>query len=383
MISRRDALGCIGALAAAACSAARTPASPPATPAPETHLELDPLVDLVPAAGLQWLVELRPPEILSSVAVASGVDLVIPGPNFDAFAQHHGGVDLRRATELAVAGFPDVTLALARTPVDPARVEKSFSDRAGGVEGRAVEQGIVRFWGTVGPARQQMAVFGHQAVALEQGQFGPLRVATYFAHGKLRRSPRALHADPLASAADRLGEAPARAFAPGPFTGPWAKGLGGLLAAATAGAVSARPVRTAKGDEGLRLTMLVLGAWGNDSANALARLSAAFGVLAQDSLGRLCGLDRPLEGPHVVGDATEVRLEVTVDPTLLARGIRDATGGTAADIVASLSAPPPRLDGAGAPNGRTQQTPLNKGPGATACEWREQLAALAGLPAEH
>ncbi|MGH7436171.1 MAG: hypothetical protein ACRENE_10905 [Polyangiaceae bacterium] len=348
MISRRDALGCIGALAAAACSAGRTPASPPPAPAPESRLALDPLVNLVPAAGLKWLVDLRPPELLSSAAVGSGVDLVVPGSHFDAFAQHHGGVDLRRASEVAVAGFADVTLSLVRATVDPARVEKAFSDRAGGVEGRAIEPGIVRFWGTVGPARQQMAVFGHKAVALEQGQFGPLRVATYFAQGKLRRSPQALRADPLAGAAERLGDAPARAFARGPFTGPWAKGLGGLLAAATAGAASARPVRTARGDEGLKLTVLVLGAWGDDSAQALARLGAAFNVLAQDPLGRLCGLDRPLEGPHVVGDATEVRLEVTVDPTLLARGIRDATGGTAADIVASLSAPPLAPTGAGA-----------------------------------
>jgi hypothetical protein len=341
MISRRDALGCIGALAAAACSPARRISPPALTLAPDPPLELDPIVDLVPAAGLVWLVDLQPPELLASPAMARAIDLVIPGDRFAAFARSRGGIDLRRAVEITVAGFADATLGLARLPVDPTRVEKAFRDRAGGVDGRAAEQSVVRVWGTVGDGREQIAIFGHQGVGLERGRFGPLRVASYFAQGKLRRSPHALRADPLAAAAERLGKAPARAFAPGPFVGPWAGGLAGLLAAATAAAASARPVQQPSGEDALVLTLNLFGAWGDDSGNAAARLGAAFNVLAQDSLGRLCGLNRPLDGPHVVGDATEVRLEVTVDPTLLARGIRDATGGAAADIVASLSTSPP------------------------------------------
>jgi hypothetical protein len=341
MISRRDALVCIGALAAAACTASRPTRSAPGAPQPDPALMLDPIVDLVPAAGLVWLVDLRPPELLESPAMARAVDLVIPADRFDAFAQSHGGVDLRRAAELSVAGFADVTLGLVRLPVDPGRVEKAFGDRAGAVDGRAVEQGVVRVWGTVGGSREQIAIFGHDGVGQERGRFGPLRVAGYFARGKLRRSPQALRADPLAAAAERLGNAPARAFAPGPFVGPWAGGLGGLLAGATAAAASATPLRQPNGEVALALTLILLGAWGDQASDAAARLGAAFNVLAQDSLGRLCGLNRPLGGPHVVGDATEVRLEVTVDPTLLARGIRDATGGTAADIVASLPTPRP------------------------------------------
>ncbi len=339
MISRRDALGCIGALAAAACS--RPSPSAPHAPAPDPPLKLDPLVDLVPAAGLVWLVDLQPAQLLRSPTMARAVDLVIPADRFDAFAQGRGGVDLRRAAELTVAGFADVTLGLVKVPVDPGQIEKAFGARARAVDGRAFEQGVVRVWGTVGDEREQIAIFGHQGAGQERGRFGPLRVASYFAQGKLRRSPQALRADPLATAADRLGAAPARAFAPGPFVGPWAAGLGGLLAAATSAAASARPVPQPNGEDTLLLTLVLFGAWGDDAANAAARLGAAFNVLAQDSLGRLCGLNRPLAGPHVVGDATEVRLEVTVDPTLLARGIRDATGGTAADIVASLSTSPP------------------------------------------
>jgi hypothetical protein len=336
MISRRGALACMGALGAMACQAtphasSLPPSPPPAAPA----LKLDPVVDLVPAAGLEWLIDLRPTELLGSPTLAPAIDGILPSDRFEAFARRHGGVDVRKASEIAVAGFADVTFAVARLPVDPARVEKAFADRAAAVEGRAFEHGVTRLWGTVGDEREQIAIFGDQAVGLEQGRFGPLQVASYFAEGRLKRSPRALYADPLLTLADRLGDAPLRAFAPGPFVGPWAEGLGGLLRAATAAGGCMHPVTTASGTGAVKVTLVVLGAWGADAADAASRVGAAFNVLAEDPLGRLAELNRPLEGPHVVGNATEVRLEVILDATALARGVRDATSARAADIVAS------------------------------------------------
>ena len=191
-------------------------------------------------------------------------------------------------------------------------------------------------WGSVGEEREQIAIFGDQAIGIERGHFGPLRVASYFAQGKLKRSPQALRADPLRAASERLGDAPVRAFAPGPFVGPWADGLGGLLRAATAVGASLEPAPSADGGEpALKLAVVVLGAWGPDAPGAAERLGAAFNVLAEDPLGRLAALNRPKSGPHVVGNATEVRLEVTLDATALARGIRDATSAEVPDIVAS------------------------------------------------
>ncbi len=266
--------------------------------------------------------------------------MIVPGDRFDAFALRHGGVDLRRASEVTVASFADATLAIARLPVEPARIEKAFADRAAAVEGRAAERGVTRLWGTVGEAREQIAIFGHGAVGLEQGAFGPLQAASYFAEGRLKKSPPALRADPLSALAERLGDAPLRAFAPGPFEGKWAQGLAGLLRAATAVGASARPVALAGGEAGMAVKLLVQGAWGVDAGAAAERLEAAFHVLAEDPLGRLSDLNRPKDGPHVVGSATEVRLEVTVDPTSLARGVRDATSAAAADIVASPRSAP-------------------------------------------
>jgi hypothetical protein len=343
MISRRDALAALAtqaALVALSCGAPR-PAAPPPTPeAPP--LKLEPLVDLVQAAGLIWLVDARPLDLLADASLGAAIAQVLPPDRLDSFAARQGGVDLRRASELVIAGFENVDLALARLAVDPARVEKAFANRALAVEGRAVERGVTRMWGTVGGDREQVAIFGREGVGLERGHFGPLRVASYFAEGRLKRSPQALRAEPLRTAAERLGEAPLRGFAPGPFEGRWASGLGGLLGAATAVAGSVRPTRTGAGEGSLQLSVVLLGAWGQDAGVAAARLAAAFGVLAEDPLGRLAGLNRPKDGPRVSGDETHVRLEVVLDPTELARGIRDATSAAAADIVASprRGAPP-------------------------------------------
>lgn len=325
--TRREALALLaGALAACRGGAAATPEPPGA------ELKLEPLVGLAAAAGLAWLVDVRPAELLASPPVASAVSVVLPPDRFDAFAGRHGGVDLRLATELVVAGYDGATLALARAPVQPGRVEAAFGARAVVVEGRAVEGGVTRLWGSVGGERQQVGVFGARAVGLERGRLGPLRAAIYFAQGRLRRALPALSADPLARVAAVLGDAPVRAFAPGPFAGEWAKGLGGLLGAATAVGLAARPLK----DRGsaVDLQVLLTGAWGTDAPAAAERLAAAFQLLANDSLGRLMGVDHPLEEPRVSGDHEGLRLGVVLDLAALARGLHAATDARISEIMA-------------------------------------------------
>ncbi len=224
-------------------------------------------------------------------------------------------MDLRRAEQVAVAGYERATLGLARLPVDPWRVEAAFAARARSVEGRAVERGVTRLWGTVGDEREQVALFAGQGLGIERGGFGPLQAAIYFAQGRLRRSLPALRAEPLAGMAARLGEGPLRGFAPGPFEADWATGLGGLLGAATALGVRLRAadraadrdqtaVGAAGGTAGVLAVRLVLtGAWGADAPAAAERLAAAFQVLAEDPLGRLTGLSHPVDGPGRHGRA--------------------------------------------------------------------------------
>jgi hypothetical protein len=142
----------------------------------------------------------------------------------------------------------------------------------------------------------------------------------------------ALKAEPLARAATLLGDAPLRAFAPGPFEGTWARGLGGLLAGATAAAAAATPIDAPR--PGLDLRFVVTGAWGTDAPAAADRLRAAFEVLAGDSLGRLLGLDRPLVAASSSGDAEALRLQVSLDAGRLAQGLHAATGATITEIMA-------------------------------------------------
>jgi hypothetical protein len=332
MKSRREALALMGAFVAAACAPRH--AAPHAAPA-APPLKLNPLTDLVAAPGLVWLVVVRPTALYEQAALAGALDLALPPDRFEAFARRHGGIDLRRASEVAVAGFQDTTLALARLPIEPPRIEATFAEQGDAVEGRAVSHGITRVWGTVRGRRQQVATMGREALAVEWGRFGPLETACYFAEGRLHRSLPALRSDPLSSAAGKLGDAPVRGFAPGPFEGSWAGGLGGLLGAATAVGAAARTVETPAGDPALELTLLLLGAWGADCGGAAERLGAAFRVLSEDPLGRLTQLNRPRTGPTVSGDPSALRLVVAVDPIALARGFRDATDASVAAIMSS------------------------------------------------
>ena len=370
-IARRQLLGAVfGALAAlgeAACAPERRPRGPAAS-VPYFPLALDPLVDLVPAAGLEWLVAINPPELLASPALAAVVSALVPDEQFETFARRHGAVDLRRADQIAVAGHARSTLGLARLPVEPWRIEAAFAARARVVEGRAVERGVTRFWGTVGDEREQVAVFGGRGVGIERGALGPLRVALYFAEGRLKRSAPALRSEPLAAASGLLGDAPVRGFAPGPFVGPWATGLGGLLGASTALAASlrgqegTRPAAggardgaggaggardgaergnggagleaTATSGPSLALRLVLTGAWGQDAPAAAERLGEAFQLLAEDPVGRLAGLDRPLADPVTSAAPDALALDVALDPVRMVAGVRAVMGAPVAEIMA-------------------------------------------------
>jgi hypothetical protein len=333
-VSRRDAIALITAIAASACSGPRP--LPAAAPPEREPFTVDPLVDLVPAAGLRWLLELRPRRLFADAPFASAVSLVAPEELFATFALRHGGIDPRAAAQLVVAGVDEAWLALALLPVDPAGIEGAFARRAAAVEGRAVERGITRFWGTVGEAREQVAVFGHSAVGLEEGRFGPLGVATYFATGRLHRSRPALRSDPLEAMARRLGDAPIRGLVPGPFEGAWAGGLGGLLRASTAAGLALRPATTRPGDSrsALALRLVLMGAWRNDGPAAADRLAAAYRVLTEDALGRLAGMTHPVVPPKASWDPAALELEVTLDAADLARGLHAVTSGSLEEIMA-------------------------------------------------
>jgi hypothetical protein len=292
-------------------------------------LHLSPLADLVPAAGLRWIADVRPKELLRDPALIPAVAAAVPEAELDGMARAWGGIDLRAVDALVIGGFDAATLFLAQEPLDPARVEVAFGARVADVEGRAIDEPrtagassppLVRVWGSVGTRHETLVLFGRDAAGLAVGSDVPLRAAELFALQRMKRARPAWQAPPLDRMASLLGEAPIRAAAPGPFGGPWAAGLGGLLASTTAAGVAIRP-----DGEALRVTLILMGGWGERSGEARGRLERRYDSLAKSGLGRLTGLDRPVVPPRVVDLPDALELEVSVRAAPLLRGLRDAT----------------------------------------------------------
>jgi hypothetical protein len=296
-------------------------------------LHLESACALAPAAGVEWVVDARPRALAEIPDLIPVIALVVPEARFGTFAATHGGIDVRQITELCVAKYKDTVLTLARAPLDPARVERTFADRITHPGGRSVDvvnPPVVRVWGEVNGEAQQLVVFARELVALEQGRAGPVRAAEAFAQGKLRRSSPVLHSGALATAVKTIGDAPVRVFAPGPFEGEVAQGLGGLMRASTGVAASAEfvgpPARIA-------VKIVLTGAWGKDAPAASERLAAAVHVVSESAFGRLLGLDRPLVAPQVRGSDEALVVDVTIDGVALARGVHDALDAEIGDIM--------------------------------------------------
>lgn len=318
--------------------------SPPAKVVPQpppTKLTLSPLVDLVKAPGLTWLVEVSPRRAFEDDAMLAAIASLVPDERFRAFAAHNGKIDLRLLDELVVARFPDATLTLARGAagaLDPAAIHKSFEGRAVHIDGRAVDvvnPAVVRLFGDGAKERVQLVTFGREAVAFETGRFGPLRVAELYAQGKLHRAKPALRAEPLARAAALLGDgAAARFFAAGPFEGEWENALGGLLRASTGVGLALRTTRGGRGH--LKAVAVVLGAFEKAPEDAGHRFGALVDVLlSKNPFGRMLGLHEPIESPRVIGLADALRVEATFDGERIAQGLHRALEAEISEIMGS------------------------------------------------
>lgn len=324
------------ALLMGACGA---PAKAPPSYPP---LHFSPATDLVQAAGIRLLFDVRPREILAHTDLARSFAKIIPDENFRRFSDQQAHVDLRDLDELTYAQYSETDLVLARGVFDPAGVERSFDKRAM-IDGRAIDRKadalgtIVRTWGSVGDDRMQVALFGPEMIGVEKGRFGPLRVAELFAQEKLKRAAPALRAEPLASAAAFLSDAPLRAFAAGPFEGIWKKGFGGLLGASTAVAISIKPTQSDSMHDGdtFAITLALFGSWGDDSAAAGARLAAVVDFIRASTLGALCGLDTAVNGPTKRISASVIAIDATFRTEPFFQGIRDATSASLFEIFRS------------------------------------------------
>jgi len=311
------------------------PRTPPAKPGPPPiPLHLEPACDLAPSAGLSWLVDARPRAIAEIPDLIPALALVFPEERLQAFTTAHGGVDLRQIKDLCVARYADASLAIVHVPLDPEKVGAAFETRSTQTVTRtflAPNPRVVRMTGEIDAEPQRLVLFGHESLALERGKPGPLRAAEAFAFGRLKKASPALQGAALRRVAEVLGDvAPARVFAPGPFEGETARGLGGLLRAATAVGASAK--WTGSGTK-IAIRIVLTGAWGEDASAAAERLGAAAHVLSESAAGHLFGLHRPVEGPFVHVEPEALVLDATIDGAALARGIHDAVDAEVVDIM--------------------------------------------------
>ena len=341
----------VRAIAAAVAVAALPGCAASVAKAPETPLPLSPVVALAPAAGLESIAVVCPKELYADASLLPALQALLPPSDAAALARRHGGADLRELDELVFASYPHATLVLARGVFDPAKIEATFSRRAINIEGRAIDHAggalstITRVWGefssvAAGPnAREQLAIFGLQAVAIERDDVtsseaptpmvGPLRAAELFALRKLAKAKPALAAPPLAAANAAAGEGAVKFMLPGPFSGQLAGAMGGMLSAATAIAAVARP----SGGGHVKVRVVITGAFGDQAPRAAEKVAALADLIASSAMGRLAGLDHPVAARTTMSEPESVTLDCELDALALVRGLRAAAGASVEEVL--------------------------------------------------
>jgi hypothetical protein len=177
---------------------------------------------------------------------------------------------------------------------------------------------------------RSLAALAPATVAIEVGGSLHAKVALLYGTGRLRRAPRALALPDVALLASRFGDAPLRAFAPGPFEGEWKRGLRGLLAACSAAGAALRPATDGSIDTRIRF----VGAWGQDAPRAAEHVVASWAELAGSSVGRVTGVASPLRGPSPFVQSEMVGIDVTIDGSRLLDGLHDLVAADGRDILA-------------------------------------------------
>ncbi|HEU4405116.1 MAG TPA: hypothetical protein VFS43_07485 [Polyangiaceae bacterium] len=333
-------------------------------PPPPEPLHLEPLADLVPSAGLEWLVLARPSELYRSPNLRLPLGLLVPPAGLERLADYTG-FDLRLADELALASDGRSTLYLVRVAHDPALVEARFRERLTD-EPPGVREGssVVRVSGSAGEARRSFAALGGSVVAFETGQPGLLRAAIAFARGRLKRARPALSAEPLASLARRLGDAPLRLYAVNPAREPWPKGAHGLLERAIAAGLVAAP----SPDGSLRVRGALAGTWDDPPSSALGRLEATLRDVGRSAIGRLTSFGEPLVPFSFRGDRDVIEAEGALDAGKLAGGLHAMTSARLDELFPPRAPRPPGPAPRPAPPGAppAQRPPSVPPPGSAA-----------------
>lgn len=314
--SRRSFLASL--VASAATSAVFGCHSPPRTPALETPkaLRTSPLLSLVPAVGLNWLVLVRPRDFFDVQEFEEPLASLFPPARTDALVRMTG-LDPRSLSQAAIASFGHSTLWLGTGEIEPAMIEARFHERLwADARRRVLAPGLVRLSGRVGMRSRSLVLIGDDTAAMAVGDPKLASAVEAYALDRLR-SVSAFEA--LSEVARRRSENSLFAAALGPFDAEWSRGARGLLRTATVvdGAVHIGPNGRMLAEISVQETAP------GQSEDARGRVLASWNDLVSSPLGRLMALDRLLAEPRVRVGEDEVAIEVEVDGPRMLRGLAD------------------------------------------------------------
>jgi len=284
-------------------------------------------VELLPAAGLRWMLRTKPRKLLENEAFRDAIEALVPAERRAAFTVRTG-VRLEDTEEAVVAGYELAT-------VYGVALEKPEARRAFGIyrehlrhDGEPVETGpgITRVTGVAGDLPEAVVRVGEHTVIVARGDVTMARVVEAFARGKLRRSPPALRGAALSRLPEVELDALSTLYVAGPFDGEWAAAGAGLLGATEALSVSLFPER----ERALRLQLVARGEFPADAAE---RLEATFRAIAESPTGSVLGLNRPVRAPTVRVFPERVELGVVLETGPLASGLRAAVSAEVWEIL--------------------------------------------------
>jgi hypothetical protein len=289
---------------------------------------------LLTSVGLRWLVLIDPARLTATPWLQGHIGRLLQDDRLTLLARTTG-IDVRRSAELALAGYRDGVVAyLVRHQSDQTLVERRFRERLTSAIERA-EHGhqLTGLWGNIGTKPHGFAALGPDVAVYQYGgdrKRGAARIALLYAEGKLARVPSALGEASMAALQRALGNAPAMVLLPGPFEGDAARGVRGLLGAATAFGAALTPTKA----KTLQLRVLLVGSFSlpadKQGDSPLDYLRAAWTDLAQADLGRLLRLHETHSNVYVstrqLGpDLTELSLGVELSAPKLFEGLAAAT----------------------------------------------------------
>lgn len=256
------------------------------------------------------------------------------------------GLDPLAVTKLVVARFERSTLYLIETHDNAQQVQNQFKNSyivdatttayqpdASCISGRT-DYGVM----------QAVCALGANTVVIEHGGHRQAQIAALAALGRLKRTPRVFDLGDMRFAASMLPERGVRWFALAPFEQPWDKALHGLAAASSVVAIGAYACedscqaivseRTKKPANALLLRTRLVGSWGADAPRASQLLQASWQDLEQSHLGRVLGLNEPLQATHIHVQDSAIGLDVTVDLDQILQGLYHLLAAESAEILA-------------------------------------------------